>query len=297
MGIEKLYELSECADKILQGKDNKTDLKSIIQQIKGLVSKFKQGSIGLAQLNPVVGDIEYNSKKIMKYISYATEIDLDVVVFPELSIMGYPIEDTIDRHPVIVEENIKWLKEIAHLTTTTTAPETQQTQYAPTTSGTTTTSGATTTSGTPSTTGGVIPLRKQGTESAQIPLMEPVRGKPRISSRFGPRIHPISKKRSLHKGIDLAVPTGTQIYAPADGTVVNIWYDKTCGNGLKIAHGMGYETVYCHLQSVNVTNGAKVQKNSVVALSGNTGGSTGPHLHYAIKKDGKFINPSDLIGR
>ena len=60
---------------------------------------------------------------------------------------------------------------------------------------------------------------------------------------------------------------------------------------------MGYETVYCHLQSVNVSNGATVKKNSVVALSGNTGGSTGPHLHYAIKKDGKFINPSDLIGR
>lgn len=195
---------------------------------------------------------------------------------------------------------VQELQNDGYLTTTTTAPETQQTQYAPTTSGapsTQQTQYAPTTSGTPSTTGGVIPLRKQGTESAQIPLMEPVRGKPRISSPFGPRIHPISKKRALHKGIDLAVPTGTQIYAPADGTVVNIWYDKTCGNGLKIAHGMGYETVYCHLQSVNVTNGAKVQKNSVVALSGNTGGSTGPHLHYAIKKDGKFINPSDLIGR
>ncbi len=186
---------------------------------------------------------------------------------------------------------VQQLQNDGYLTTTTTAPETQQTQYAPTTSG------ALTTPVTPSKTGGVIPLIKQGIESAQIPLMEPVRGKPRISSPFGPRIHPISKKRALHKGIDLAVPTGTQIYAPADGTVVNIWYDKSCGNGLKIAHGMGYETVYCHLQSVNVTNGAKVQKNSVVALSGNTGGSTGPHLHYAIKKDGKFINPSDLIGR
>ena len=186
---------------------------------------------------------------------------------------------------------VQQLQNDGYLTTTTTAPETQQTQYAPTTSG------ASTTPVTPSTTGGVMPLIKQGIESAQIPLMEPVRGKPRISSHFGPRIHPISKKRALHKGIDLAVPTGTQIYAPADDTVVNIWYDKSCGNGLKIAHGMGYETVYCHLQSVNVTNGAKVQKNSVIALSGNTGGSTGPHLHYAIKKDGKFINPSDLIRR
>ena len=180
---------------------------------------------------------------------------------------------------------VQQLRNDGYLTTTTTAPETQQTQYAPTTPVT------------PSTTDSGTSVTTQGLESAQIPLMEPVRGKPRISSPFGPRIHPISKKRALHKGIDLAVPTGTQIYAPADGTVVNIWYDKSCGNGLKIAHGMGYETVYCHLQSVNVTNGAKVQKNSVIALSGNTGGSTGPHLHYAIKKDGKFINPSDLIGR
>lgn len=186
---------------------------------------------------------------------------------------------------------VQELQNDGYLTTTTTAPSTQQTQHAPTTSG------APTTPVTPSTTDSGTSVTTQGLESSQIPLMEPVRGKPRISSPFGPRIHPISKKRALHKGIDLAVPTGTQIYAPADGTVVNIWYDKSCGNGLKIAHGMGYETVYCHLQSVNVTNGAKVQKNSVVALSGNTGGSTGPHLHYAIKKDGKFINPSDLIGR
>ncbi len=120
MDIKRLYELSETADKILQGKLN-TDINTVIPEIKELVSNFKQGSIGIAQLNPIVGDIEYNSKKIMKYISYATKIDLDLVVFPELSIMGYPIEDTIDRHPIIVEENIRWLKEIAKLTSTTTA--------------------------------------------------------------------------------------------------------------------------------------------------------------------------------
>ena len=120
MNTNKLYELSEKADKILNG-ESSDNIKDIIKELKPIISPFKQGSIGIAQLNPIVGDIEYNSKKIMKYISYATSIDLDIIVFPELAIMGYPIEDTIDRHPIIVDENIKWLKEIAKLTTTTTA--------------------------------------------------------------------------------------------------------------------------------------------------------------------------------
>ena len=121
MNTNRLYELSEKADRYLQNKETDTDITSLIAEIKDIIEPIKQGSIGLAQLNPIAGDIEYNSKKIMKYISYATAIGLDLVVFPELSIMGYPIEDTIDRHPIIVEENINWLKEIAKLTTTTTA--------------------------------------------------------------------------------------------------------------------------------------------------------------------------------
>ena len=121
MDTSRLYKLSEMADGILQGKDAESDLNPIVDEIKDLLVDYKQGSIGIAQLNPIAGDLEYNSKKIIKYISYATKIDLDMIVFPELSIMGYPIEDTIDRHPIIVDENIKWLKEIAKLTKTTAA--------------------------------------------------------------------------------------------------------------------------------------------------------------------------------
>ena len=121
INTNRLYELSEKIDKILQNEIDCHDTKEIVDEIKSIVSDFKQGSLGLAQINPIAGDIEYNAKKIMKYINYAQDIELDAVVFPELALMGYPIEDTIDRHPVIVEENIKWLKEIAKLTQNITA--------------------------------------------------------------------------------------------------------------------------------------------------------------------------------
>lgn len=80
------------------------------------VDPEKQGNIVMAQINPLPGCVEENAKKVMKYIKKAEAVNADLVVFPELTLMGYPIMDTIDRHPVIVEENVKWLKEIAKLT-------------------------------------------------------------------------------------------------------------------------------------------------------------------------------------
>lgn len=115
--INKIYELSEKYDNC-QDKNEKI---SIEKEIKELLVPFKKGSIGLAQINPIVGDIEYNAKKVVENIVHAQNIGLDLVVFPELILMGYPIEDTIDRHPIIVSENVKWLKEIAKITTKTTA--------------------------------------------------------------------------------------------------------------------------------------------------------------------------------
>ena len=100
-----LYSLSEIMDGILQNKINADDelRKSITQSLKDIISKYDKGNIGLAQINPIAGDIEYNAKKVIKYIKYAQDLGLDLVVFPELILMGYPIEDTIDRHPIIVE--------------------------------------------------------------------------------------------------------------------------------------------------------------------------------------------------
>lgn len=112
-----LYELSEIADKrFSHGEDVP---QNIIDGIKNIVSEGAY--IAMAQINPIAGNVEYNAKKIAKYIKYACKIGLDMVVFPELALMGYPIEDTIDRHPIIVEENIKWLKGLAKITCGTTA--------------------------------------------------------------------------------------------------------------------------------------------------------------------------------
>ena len=112
-----LYELSEIADKRFSHGEEIPQ--NIIEGVKQIVSNG--GFIGLAQINPIAGNIEYNAKKIAKYIKYSCKIGLDMVVFPELALMGYPIEDTIDRHPIIVEENIKWLKGLAKITVGTTA--------------------------------------------------------------------------------------------------------------------------------------------------------------------------------
>ena len=113
----RIYELSEIVDEKL--KNDKKIPSAITQELNSLLSSGE--FIGMAQINPIVGDLEYNSKKIVKYIKYAESIGLEMIVFPELSIMGYPIEDTIDRHPIIVEENIKWLNGIAKITGKTTA--------------------------------------------------------------------------------------------------------------------------------------------------------------------------------
>lgn len=107
--IDKIYELSE---ELYNSKEI---------ELKELLLSYKNGSIGLAQINPKVGDIEYNAKKILKYINHAQNIGLDLVVFPELILTGFPLENTIENHPIIANECVKWLREIAKITTKTVA--------------------------------------------------------------------------------------------------------------------------------------------------------------------------------
>ena len=121
----------------------------------------------------------------------------------------------------------------------------------------------------------------------------PLRG--RLTSLFGPRTHPIYGTPDFHTGIDLAVPEGTPVHAAAPGTV--IWADTKGGYGLLVIidHGNGYTSYYGHLSRILVRVGQFVEVGQVVALSGNTGLSTGPHLHFEVRKSGEPINPLPLL--
>ena len=129
------------------------------------------------------------------------------------------------------------------------------------------------------------------------PLGEPLDGKARISSKFGPRINPVTKKRQNHNGVDLAVPMGRNIYSTADGYVKSAFTDRTCGKGVKITHIDGYETVYCHMSEHAVKTGDSVLAGCLIGKVGSTGRSTGPHLHYSVRLNGTAINPVQLMGR
>lgn len=125
---------------------------------------------------------------------------------------------------------------------------------------------------------------------ASIPALKPING--RITSGFGMRQHPIYKRRIHHDGIDFSAPSGTKVYAPGNGVVQYTGYNFGYGKKVVIDHGFGYKTVYAHLSKSLVKKGQKVTRGDVIALSGNTGISTGPHLHYEVHKNNRKINPS-----
>lgn len=130
-----------------------------------------------------------------------------------------------------------------------------------------------------------------------VPVGEPLTGKPQITSSYGQRVHPISGNNSVHSGVDFAAASGTSVFSPAAGTVAAVWTDDSCGKGVRISHSAGYETVYCHLSQQLVSQGDTVAAGCEIAKTGNTGRSTGPHLHYGIKYNGQYINPTSWIGR
>lgn len=134
---------------------------------------------------------------------------------------------------------------------------------------------------------------------ASVPRAEPLEGMPRISSAFGRRIHPVSGNNSFHNGIDYAVPVGTMVYTPADGKVTKIQND-TNGYGwfVVVQHPDKTSTLYAHLSDVLVNIGDNVSAGCAVAKSGNTGRSTGPHLHYGmLDANNNYIDPSKYTGR
>ena len=119
----------------------------------------------------------------------------------------------------------------------------------------------------------------------------------RISSSFGSRIHPISKTRKTHWGIDIAAPSGTLIHAIADGEIIMAKPNGSAGNEVKIKHTNGVETRYLHMSKRAITKGDKVKAGQVIGTVGSTGRSTGAHLHFEVKIDGKTIDPSQLFSK
>ena len=114
----------------------------------------------------------------------------------------------------------------------------------------------------------------------------------RVSSEYGWRIHPTLGTRRMHNGIDLPVPNGTRLNALGDGTVVDVGYESGGGRYVKVRYANGYESFYCHLQSVSVRRGDPVSAGQEIARSDNTGQwTTGPHLHFGLKRNGSYVNP------
>ncbi|MBM3422254.1 MAG: M23 family metallopeptidase [Chlorobi bacterium] len=123
-----------------------------------------------------------------------------------------------------------------------------------------------------------------------IPNIKPVNG--HITSEYGMRMHPVYKRVIFHQGIDLAAAEGTRVHSTGDGVVSFSGYERGYGQKVMISHGYGFRTVYAHLSRSLVRLGQRVSKGEIIALSGNTGVSTGPHLHYEIHKDNVRVNPA-----
>ncbi len=127
-----------------------------------------------------------------------------------------------------------------------------------------------------------------------VPAIQPISNKNlrRISAGWGWRIHPIYKIRKFHYGIDFTAPKGTPIYATGDGVIKKVVRSRRgYGNEILIDHGFGYVSLYAHLNAFNVKKGQHVKRGDVIGYVGNTGLSTGPHLHYGVMLRGKYVNP------
>jgi len=116
----------------------------------------------------------------------------------------------------------------------------------------------------------------------------------RITSRYGQRFHPVLKRRKKHNGVDYGAPVGTPFWTVADGVVKEAKYSRSAGNMVRIQHSNGYMTEFFHLSKFakGVKKGKKVKQRQIIGYVGTTGRSTGPHLHYGMKKNDRYVNPS-----
>lgn len=128
-----------------------------------------------------------------------------------------------------------------------------------------------------------------------LPAIQPVSNKDlkRTASGYGYRIHPIYQTRIFHDGMDFSCDIGTPVYATADGVIKSAKWERGYGYTVRIDHGYGYVTVYAHLKKCGAKRGQKVMRGETIAQSGNSGRSTGPHLHYEVLQRGRPVNPAN----
>ncbi|MDR2536601.1 MAG: M23 family metallopeptidase [Treponema sp.] len=142
-----------------------------------------------------------------------------------------------------------------------------------------------------------IPGAKMRSEDLKLVLGElfiyPIRG--RLTSPFGWRNDPISGVRRYHGAIDLAASTGTPVKAAMDGRISTVGLNSVYGKYIIITHNDGYQTMYAHLNATSVTQGSYVSQGAKIGEVGSTGYSTGPHLHFALYKNGRAVNPLDFL--
>lgn len=125
-----------------------------------------------------------------------------------------------------------------------------------------------------------------------IPTIFPFNGEYVVTSEYSYRYHPVKKTFTKHLGIDFNCPIGTDVLSTANGKVIKVQkHHKINGNSITISHIGNYETIYCHLKTIDVKVNDLVKQGQKIGSSGNTGRSSGAHLHYGIKHNSRFINP------
>jgi murein DD-endopeptidase MepM/ murein hydrolase activator NlpD len=130
--------------------------------------------------------------------------------------------------------------------------------------------------------------------AVSVPSRAPL-GQMVLTSAYGMRSHPILRQRRAHKGVDLAAPSGSPVYATADGIVGKAEWYSTYGNYIQIEHGGELQTRYAHLSGYAVVAGDRVRKGDLIGYVGSTGRSTGPHLHYEVRVAGEAVDPSPYL--
>lgn len=123
----------------------------------------------------------------------------------------------------------------------------------------------------------------------------PITAKWRLSSPYGNRADPFTGVKKFHTGMDMAAPTGTPVKATLDGKVVAVSFNQVYGNYVIVSHINGYQSLYAHLHAATVKVGQRINQGEKLGLVGSTGYSTGPHLHFTVYKNGKLVNPQELV--